>query len=176
MYRQLATLPKRVPAPSLSTGLERTPLKAGRTSCGQTLCKWTLLMDVGATHLERLSCSKYHMGAKAKWKIEKIHSSQRISSRVQPTESRDPESTAHGVHRSEQVVLGEVLMGMMRIMLLHARLEGGSASARDDSSDDYHPHCEYSYVALGAACRKGRRKRGGYHILKGCNKKFERRR
>ena len=31
----------------------------------------------------------------------------------------------HGVHRSDQVVLGEVLMGMMRIMLLHARLALG---------------------------------------------------
>ena len=37
----------------------------------------------------------------------------------------------HGVHRSDQVVLGEVLMGMMRIMLLHARLAlGDVVSAR----------------------------------------------
>ena len=37
----------------------------------------------------------------------------------------------HGVHRSDQVVLVEVLMGMMRIMLLHARLAlGDVVSAR----------------------------------------------
>ena len=64
------------------------------------------------------------MAAKAKWKIGKKYTANahlEYSQRNPGIQSRQ----LHGVHRSDQVVLGEVLMGMMRIMLLHARLALG---------------------------------------------------